>query len=241
MRERAAQITAPGTNSLFLLQITPWSNPFHNSHVSPFLGEAKQPFTSNILKLNLGTANLTAQKRISLSGFCSQLPRKINPPFYPNTSESWQKGRGALLYDPASFLCLFLSSPTGLWHAQQLWGGGRSGYTPWEGMTALGTALADGVDPSASHSTLSPTMTKVSADREDKVVEGTEWSVCFPTAAGENTKAERCWTWGFLIPTFPTLLWLPSPMLPSSKVGHHLPGSSARRRYWEFPIVDHIT
>lgn len=52
-----------------------------NSYVSPLLedalGSSYQQFTTNFLKLSLGTAKPMAQKRIWLSSFCSWLPEKI--------------------------------------------------------------------------------------------------------------------------------------------------------------------
>lgn len=69
-------------------------------------------------------------------------------------------------------------------------------------MTALCTPLADGVDPpqptTAPPSSLTPfkITTEAAADREDKVIQGTESSAVSPaaslTATGQNTKAEQC-------------------------------------------------
>lgn len=129
-------------------------------------------------------------------------------------------------------------------YAQQLWGGAGPGYPPQQGMTALCTPLADRVDPpqptTAPPSPLTPfkITTEASADREDKVVQGTESSARFPGCLSHSSRTEHE---GRAIPgpeedsPFQHFLTTiqpvdcydsPSPILLSSKLRHHLPGSN---------------
>lgn len=157
-----------------------------------------------------------AQKRILLSGFCSQLPGKVPGTyskeillFIQTLLKVGRKEGGMETMRAQLVSCAFsCSAPQGcdVFSMSYVSCGEKEGQD---------SHLGKGWVPSASsswapHSTWSPLspfkiMAKASADRVDKAVEGTASSVCFPTAcpraAGQNTKAEWCQTWGFLIST----------------------------------------